>query len=88
VNVEEVQTKAQDVAMEEEIEQYIIMDTWMPESSEQPEAQRKRTREKASGARKKAKAHKKQMETSLTIDDVELIDTVVEDRLSEVWENA
>jgi hypothetical protein len=28
------------------------------------------------------------METSLTIDDVELISTTVEDRLSKVWENA
>jgi hypothetical protein len=33
------------------------------------------------------KAHKKPMETSQTTDDVELIATIVEDRLSEVWEN-
>jgi hypothetical protein len=43
---------------------------------------------KQSGSRKKAKAHKKPLETSLTTDDVELIATTVEDRLSEVWENA
>jgi len=40
--------------------------------------------EQASGTRKKEKAHKKPMETSLTIDNVELIATTVEDRLSEV----
>jgi hypothetical protein len=63
------------------------MDTQMPEASEPSEAQRKRTGEQASGSRKKAKAHKKPMETSLMTDDVELIATTVEDRLSEVWEN-
>jgi hypothetical protein len=60
----------------------------MPEASEPPEAQRKRTGEQPSGSRKKAKAHRKPMETSLMTDDVELIATTVEDRLSEVWENA
>jgi hypothetical protein len=63
------------------------MDTQMPEASEPSDAQKKRTGEKASGSRKKVKAHRKPMETSLTTDDVELIATTVEDRLSEVWEN-
>jgi hypothetical protein len=34
------------------------------------------------------KAHRKPLKTSLTADDVELIAMTVEDRLSEVWENA
>jgi hypothetical protein len=59
----------------------------MPEASEPPEAQRKRTGEKPSGSRKKEKAHRKPMETSLTQDDVDLIATTVEDRLSDMWEN-
>jgi hypothetical protein len=64
------------------------MDTQMQEASESSEVQRKRTRDQASGSRKKAKANKSPMETSLTKDKVELIATTVEDRLSEVWENA
>jgi hypothetical protein len=87
VRAKEVQREAQDVTMEEELEQDTGMDTQMIEASEQLEAQRKRTTEQVSGTRKKAKAHRKKMETSLAIDDVELIATTVEDRLSEVWEN-
>jgi hypothetical protein len=87
VSAEEVQTEAQDVTMDEEVEQDTGMDTQMPEASEQPEAQRKRTTEQVSGARKKEKAHRKQMEMSLTTDDIEMIAMTVEDRLSEVWEN-
>jgi hypothetical protein len=63
------------------------MDTQMPEAYEPSDAQRKRTGEQASGSRKKEKAHRKPLQTSLTTDDVELIATTVEDRLSEVWEN-
>jgi hypothetical protein len=59
----------------------------MLEASEPSEAQTKRTWEQENGSRKKAKAHKKPMETSLLADDVELIAMRVEDRLSEVWEN-
>jgi hypothetical protein len=87
VSAEEVQMEAQDVTMDEEVEKDTDMDTQMPEASEQPEAQRKRTGEQESGTRKKEKAHRKQMETSLTTDDVEMIAMTVEDRLSEVWEN-
>jgi hypothetical protein len=54
------------------------MDTQMLEASEPSEAQRKRTREKASGSKNKSKAHKKPMETSLMVDDVELIAMTVE----------
>jgi hypothetical protein len=64
------------------------MYTRLPEAYEQPDAQRKKTLTQLSGTRKKRKAHMKQMETSLTEDDIELIATTVEDRLSEVWENA
>jgi hypothetical protein len=46
------------------------MDTYMPEASEQPNTQRKRTMMKVSGTRKKSKAHRKQMEMSLTKDNV------------------
>jgi hypothetical protein len=87
VSAEEVQTEAQEVAMEEEVGKDTCMDTQMPEVSEPSDAQRKRPGEQASGTRKKEKAHRKPMETSLTTDDVELIATTVEDRLSEVWEN-
>jgi hypothetical protein len=59
--------------MGEEVEQETGMDTQMPEESEQPDAQRKRTTKQVSGAKKKAKAHKKQMETSLTTNDIELV---------------
>jgi hypothetical protein len=62
-------------------------DTHIPKSSEPSYAQRKKPVEQASGTRKKPKAHRKPMETSLTTDDVELIKTTVEDRLSEIWEN-
>jgi hypothetical protein len=60
----------------------------MSEASEPSDAQKKRTGEQASGSRKKEKAHRTPMHTSLTVDDVELVATIVEDRLSEVWENA
>jgi hypothetical protein len=59
----------------------------MPKAYEQPDTQRKRTLEKVSGARNKSKAHRKQMETSLTTNDVDLIAMALEDRLSKVWEN-
>jgi hypothetical protein len=84
---EERKTKTQEVSMEEGEGQDIRRDTQIPESFEPPEAQRKRTREKPSGSRKKAKAHRNPMETSLTEDDMELIAMTVEDRLSDVWEN-
>jgi hypothetical protein len=54
-------------------------DTNMPKASKPSDAQRKRTREKSSGSRKKAKAHRKPMETSLKTYDVDLIATTVED---------
>jgi hypothetical protein len=57
----------------------------MLETFEPSDAQKKRVAEQASGSRKKAKGHKKQMETSLTTDDVEIIATTVEEKLSEVW---
>jgi hypothetical protein len=84
VSAEEVQTKAQEVAMEEEVGQDTGMDTQIPKVSEPSDAQRKMSGEQASGTRKKEKAHRKPMETSLTIDNVELIAMTVEDRLSEV----
>jgi len=59
----------------------------MPETFEKEDAQKKRTGEKASGSRKKSKAHRTPPHTSLTIDDVELVATTIEDRLSEAWEN-
>jgi hypothetical protein len=73
--------------VEEEIGQETRMDTQMPETYEPLDSQRKRTGEQASGSRKKAKAHRTPPHTSLTTDDVELVATTVEDRLSEVWEN-
>jgi len=45
-------------------------------------AQNKRTGEKASGSRNKVKAHKNPMQTSLKVDDVDLIATTFEDRMS------
>jgi hypothetical protein len=87
VSVEEVKIEEQYVTMDEEVEEDIDMDTQIPEAYEQLEAQRKRTMDQASGFMKKSKAHNKQMETSLTTDDLDLIATTVEDRLSEVWEN-
>jgi hypothetical protein len=54
----------------------------MREASEPSQAQRKRKGEQASGSEKKAKAHKKLMETSLMEDDVELITMTMEDWLS------
>jgi hypothetical protein len=54
----------------------------MLETSEPSNAQKKREAEQASVSRKKAKAQKKQMETSLTTDDVELIATTIEEQLS------
>jgi hypothetical protein len=64
------------------------MDTQIPETSEPSDSQKKRTWEKESGSKKKEKAHRTPPHTSLTIDDVELVDTTIEYRLSEVWENA
>jgi hypothetical protein len=63
-------------------------DTYIPEASEPSEAKIKRTGEQASAFRKKAKAHRKPMETSLTADDVELIATTMEYRLTEVCKNS
>jgi hypothetical protein len=54
------------------------MNTYMPEASELLDSQRKITGEKLSIPRKKMKAHRKPMETSLTTNDVELIATIVE----------
>jgi hypothetical protein len=45
--------------MDEEVEEDTSMNTQMPEAYEQPDAQRKRTIDLVSGARKKAKANKK-----------------------------
>jgi gas vesicle protein len=59
----------------------------MPQAFETSYGQKKRTGEKASGSRKKVKAHRKLIETSLTADDVELIAATVKDQLSEVWAN-
>jgi hypothetical protein len=87
VCAEEIRTETHDIHVEEDIGQNTSMDTQIPEASKSSNAQIKRTREQASGSRKKAKAHKKPLETSLTTDDVELISTTVEDQLSEVWEN-
>jgi hypothetical protein len=81
VSAKELQTKAEDVTMDEEVEQDTGMDTKILEAYEQPCTQWKRKIEKVSGAKKKSNAHRKQMETSLTVDDVELIATIVEDRL-------
>jgi hypothetical protein len=87
VRAEEVQTEAQEITMEEEMAQDIRMDTYILEAYDPSDTQIKRTREKESGSRKKAKEHGKPLETSLIEDDVELIATIVEDPLSEVWEN-
>ena len=58
------------------------IDTHMPEAYEPSETQIKRTGEQARNCKKKVKAHKKSMVTSLTTNDVELIAMTVEDRLS------
>jgi hypothetical protein len=63
------------------------MDTMMPETFDPSYSQRKRTCEKTSGPRKKAKAHRKPLQTSLKTNDVELITTTIEDQLSKVWDN-
>jgi hypothetical protein len=63
------------------------MDTQMPETSEPSDSQKKRIGEQASGSRKKAKAHRTPPHTSLTTDDVEIVATTIEYRLSELWEN-
>jgi len=65
--------------MEEKVGQETGMDTQIPEEYEPSNSQRKRTGEKESGPMKNAKAHKKPLKTSPTIDDVELIATIVED---------
>jgi hypothetical protein len=87
VCTEEVGIGTQEIPVEEEMGQETDRDTQMPTTSEPSEAQGKRTGEKTSGSRKKEKAHKPPSHTSLTTDDVELVATTVEDRLSEVWEN-
>ena len=58
------------------------MDTQIPEAYEPSNAKNKRKGEKASVSRKKVKAHRTPHHTSLTTDDVELVATTVEDRLS------
>jgi hypothetical protein len=63
------------------------MDTQILEASKSSDSQKKRTREQASGSRKKEKAHKKPMETSMKVDYVEIIATTLEDQLSKVLEN-
>jgi hypothetical protein len=73
--------------VEEEVGQETGVDTHMPETSEPSDSQKKRTGEKESGSRKKVKAHRTPPHTSLTTDDVELVATTIEDRLSEAWEN-
>jgi hypothetical protein len=65
--------------MEEEFGKAIDMDTQIPEASELPDAQKKRIGEEASGSRKKEKAHRKPLETSLIANDMELITMTVED---------
>jgi hypothetical protein len=83
-----VRTETHDIPVEEEVRQETGVDTHMPETSEPTDAQKKRTREQESGSRKKEKAHRTPPHTSLTTDDVELVATTIEDRLSEAWENA
>jgi hypothetical protein len=63
-------------------------DTQRPPSPEPSATQEKRPGEHTSGSRKKTKAHKPQSHISLTSDDVELVATIVEERLAKVWENA
>jgi hypothetical protein len=86
--IEQVQTKTQEISMEEGEGQDTCINTQMSESYEPLEAQRKRIGEQESGSRKKVKAYKKPMVTSFMADDVELIATKVEYRLSEMCENA
>jgi hypothetical protein len=83
----EERAETQEIPMKEEIGKETYMDTQIPKESKPSDTQRKRRGEKESGSKKKAKARRKPLETSLTTDDVELIDTIVKDRLSEVWEN-
>jgi hypothetical protein len=59
----------------------------MPTISEPSDTQEKWLGEKNGGGRKKAKAHKPQCKISLTPNDVELVATIVEEILAEVWEN-
>jgi hypothetical protein len=84
---EQVQTKTQEILMEEGEGKDTGMDAQILESYEPSEAQRKRTREQERGSRNKVKAHKKPMDTSLMTDDVDLIAMTMEDRLLEMWEN-
>jgi hypothetical protein len=58
------------------------MDRHMPKTSEPLYAQSNRIGEQASFSRKKAKAHRTPLHTSLKTDDVELVATTVKDRLS------
>jgi len=76
-----------DISMEEEFGWDTSMDTQMLEAYEPSYAQRKRTWEQLSGSRKKEKAHKMPMHTSLTTQNVALITMIVEDQLPEVWES-
>jgi hypothetical protein len=63
------------------------VDTNMPETSQPADPQKRIIGEKESGSRKKKKAHKTPPHTSLTSDDVEVVSTTIEYRLSESWEN-
>jgi hypothetical protein len=87
VCMEEIRTETQEKPVEENIGQETGMDTQISEASEPSDSQRKRTGEQVNGSRKKEKAHRTPMQTSLTTDNVELIATTVEYRLSKVWEN-
>jgi hypothetical protein len=73
VCVERIRTNIQEKPMEEEMVQDTAMDTEIFEASEPSKARIKRTWEKSSSSKKKAKAHRKSLETSLTTYDVEMI---------------
>jgi hypothetical protein len=86
LSAEEVQMETQEVVMEDEVGQDTSMGTQMPEVYDPSDAQIKRPWEKASGIKKKEKTHINLMETSMISNDVELIATTMEDKLSEVCE--
>jgi hypothetical protein len=65
--------------VEEEVQQETGVDTDILEKYEPIESQNKIAGEKASGSKKKAKAHRTPPHTSLTTDDVELAATTIED---------
>jgi hypothetical protein len=68
-----------EIHMEEEIAKETSMDTLIQETFEPSDAERKRTREKKIVHRKKAKPHRKLVQTSLTTNYVELIATTIKD---------